>query len=398
MKKLLFTIALAVFAVTAFSQEYYGYNENTGTYERITERGPYLTGKFFDNWFIGVAGGVNMYMSTGDVHKDFGSRLAPAIDASLGKWITPSVGMRLQYSGLRGKGASKTATPFTYGSADGEGYYDKKFKYVSFHGDFLWNLSNAIGGYKETRTWDFVPFVGFGFVQANNVYNNDIRSREFAANMGLLNVIRLGEVIDLTLEARYMMTKARFDKYVGSRAIDGMLSVTAGLSFNLGPRGGFKRPVAVAPANYTPYQQRISALENDLSNANDRISRLQRELDACNARPTPQPEVVTAPHSMSVFFTIGSARITDTYMKNLESFANTIKAHPNQKYNVTGYCDAGTGSVRRNEELSRQRAEAVANALVNNYGVNRSQLNVEGKGGVTNHSNPALDRVVIVAQ
>ncbi|MCD7970849.1 MAG: OmpA family protein [Alistipes sp.] len=398
MKKLLFTIALAAFAVTAFSQEYHGYNEDTGTYERVTERGPYLTGKFFDNWFIGVAGGVNLYMSTGDVHKDFGSRLAPALDVSLGKWVTPSVGLRMQYSGLRAKGANKSQTIFTYGQGD-HGYYDKKFKYVSFHADFLWNLSNAIGGYNETRVWDFVPYVGFGFVQAKNVYHDHLKSREFAANMGLLNVVRLGEVIDLTLEVRYMMTKARFDRWVGSRSIDGMLSLTAGLSFNLGPRGGFKRPIAVAPANYTPYQQRISALENDLSNANDRISRLQRELDACNARPTPQPEVVTAPHTMSVFFTIGSAHITDTYMKNLESFAETIKAHPNQKYNVTGYCDAGTGSVRRNEELSRQRAEAVANVLVNNYGVNRSQLNVEGKGGVSKHvNNPALDRVVIVAQ
>lgn len=403
MKKLLFTIALTAFAVTAFSQEYYGFNDNTGTYERITERGPYLTGKFFDNWFLGVGGGVNLFMSTGDVHKDFGSRLAPALDVNIGKWITPSVGVRMQYSGLRGKGAYKSpGGDFAYGTADGAGYYDKKFKYVSLHGDFLWNASNAIGGYKETRTWDFVPFVGFGFVQAKRVNEDvgthDVRSREFAANMGLLNIIRLGDFIDLTLEARYMMTKARFDRWQGSRSIDGMLSVTAGLSFNLGTRG-FKRPVAVAPADYTPYQQRINALENDLSNANDRIGRLQRELDECNSRPTPRPEVVTAPHSMSVFFTIGSARISDTYMQNIEHFAETIKVNPNQKYVVTGYCDAGTGSVQRNEVLSRERAEAVANALVTRFGVNRSQLETKGMGGVSNHvNNPALDRVVIVAQ
>ena len=58
-------------------------------------RGPYETNRLFDNIWLGVGGGVNIYHGENDSYGSFGKRLAPALDLHVGKWITPSVGLRL---------------------------------------------------------------------------------------------------------------------------------------------------------------------------------------------------------------------------------------------------------------------------------------------------------------
>ena len=67
-------------------------------------RGPYETNRFFDNIFIGIAGGVNVYHGENDSHGGFGKRLAPALDLNVGKWITPAVSVHSGYSGLHSQG------------------------------------------------------------------------------------------------------------------------------------------------------------------------------------------------------------------------------------------------------------------------------------------------------
>mgnify|MGYP001697754863 FL=1 len=43
------------------------------------------------------------------------------------------------------------------------------------HADAMWNFSNAVSGYKESRTWNFVPFVGVGWARS---YGNDAHDNE----------------------------------------------------------------------------------------------------------------------------------------------------------------------------------------------------------------------------
>ena len=95
--KRLYIIALFVFASGfASAQE----NGNRDAQNRIV-RGPYETNRFFDNIFVGVAGGVNLYFGENDSEGKFGKRLAPAMDIHVGKWFTPSIGARVGYAGLQ---------------------------------------------------------------------------------------------------------------------------------------------------------------------------------------------------------------------------------------------------------------------------------------------------------
>ena len=133
-------------------------NRNRDEQNRVV-RGPYETNRFFDNIFIGVAGGVNIYHGENDSYGKFGRRLAPALDLNVGKWFTPSVGARIGYSGIKDKGWTSGETIYAKELFDKQAdIYNEKFGVSYLHADFMWNFSNAVSGYKETRTWNFVQF------------------------------------------------------------------------------------------------------------------------------------------------------------------------------------------------------------------------------------------------
>ena len=133
-------VAVAMTASPALKAQENGNRDENGK----VVRGPYETNRFGDNWFIGVGGGINIFLNEG-----FDIAISPSIDANFGKWFTPSVGMRAGYQGF--------STQVMAGDDA------RKFGYMYFHGDFLWNMSNALSGYKETRFWNLVPYAHAGY-------------------------------------------------------------------------------------------------------------------------------------------------------------------------------------------------------------------------------------------
>ncbi len=388
MKKYLIAtmVMLVVSAMPALAQD-------DGLMEAQTKRGPYLTNRLFDNIFIGVAGGINVYQGESD---SYGNHIAPALDVFVGKWITPCVGLRLQYSGLKANGWDNARSPYAVSSKgpDSKGMYQEKFNVMNLHGDVMWNISNAIGGYKETRTWNFVPYVGFGWARsaANHLYNN-----EFAFTYGLLNNIRLGNLVDLNLEVKQMVVNQGFDQVVRGAKSEGMFTVTAGLTFKLNRRG-FNRPTVAVPADYTPYNNKIASLEDELAKSKAEAKRLADELAAEKNKVKEAPAAAPAIEGpiMGTFFNIGSYTITPQEIMNLGYVANYIKAYPNKKFTIVGYADSATGSAKRNQYLSQQRADAVCKVLVDRFGVDASQLEVVAKGGTDKFPEIPLNRVAIV--
>ena len=189
-------------------------------------RGPYETNRFGDNWFIGVAGGVNLFLNEG-----YEPAFGPSIDANFGKWFTPSVGMRMGYQGLSSKAWSDAASVLgTQRDAD-NGKYAQKFGYMYIHGDFLWNISNAFSGYKETRFWNFVPYAHAGYFRSYGLEGTDYSNNEIAAGVGLLHNLRLVDRLDLIVDMRATVLNGRI---IGSTGISLLPTVTAGLAVDLG--------------------------------------------------------------------------------------------------------------------------------------------------------------------
>lgn len=389
MKKLfksMLVVALMVSATCVFAQE----RENRDADNKIV-RGPYLTNRFFDNIFIGVAGGVNIYQGENDSYGSFGKRLAPALDVNIGKWFTPSVGARIGYSGINAKGWTTGQTLYAKDLYENN-VYNEKFGVSYLHADLMWNFSNAVSGYRSDRTWDFIPFVGTGWARS---YGNDAYNNEFAMSIGLLNNIRLCDQLALTLEARHMFVNQNFDGVVRGSKGEGMTSVTVGLTYKFNRRNFSRKPKEVVP-DYTPYINKINDLENSLKDKDNQIKDLNDQLAAARKqKPATVTTVESAP--MAIFFEIGKADLTDKELINLGYMAEIIKKSPDKTFKVIGSADKATGSAKRNQQLSQMRAEAVCNALVEKYGVDKKQLQVIAKGSNDEpFDKPVLNRVTIV--
>lgn len=361
-----------------------------------TKRGPYLTNRFFDNWFISAGYGVQVYMGENDSHDSFGRRFGSALDISLGKWITPSVGVRFQYSGLQALGCSYGKAPYSEAWEEGN-YYEEKFRTLNLHGDFMWNISNAISGYKEERFWDLIPYVGFGWGKSWNKKEPD-GVNEIVANFGLLNNLRITKWLDINLEAKLMMVNERFDKVVYGDKFEGLVAVTAGLTYKF-PVRTFKRASDIAFVdNSAQYLGQINDLKDQLAKAQASRDAIAKELAAEKAKaPKVVKEIYPVVGDWAVFFNINKSNITEKEMVNLGYMAEVMKQVPDKKFILLASADKGTGSVDYNNKLKAKRANAVYEALTKKFGVNADQLVIKiAQPDEQPLSTPQTNRVVII--
>ncbi len=364
----------------------------TETVEYSTDKFKVETNRFWSNWFVSAGGGVNLYFGDHDKQVKFGKRLAPAVDVAIGKWFTPGIGVRFAYSGLSVKGATQTGIHSTGEEVPGKGGYGywltkQKFNYFNFHLDAMFNVSNLLFGYNPNRVYSLSPYVGLGVMKTNDTP----KATEIAGHFGLLNSFRLCDALDLNLDIRGTLVSDAFDGEAYGRGGEGMLSATVGLTYKFKKRGWDKAKTVVRIDN-----RAINALRQQLADAEAENDRLKRALAEGNRQKA--KEIVTKASANLVTFPIGKATLSNEARANLSLMAEAIKSGDKSVvYTITGYADAGTGSKRINERLSKRRAEAVCDCLVKEFGVSEIQLRVDHKGGVDNmfYDDPRLSRAVI---
>ena len=392
-KTMLAALALAA-SGTALAQETQTVQNGdfTETVEYSTDKFKVETNRFWSNWFVSAGGGVNLYFGDHDKQVKFGKRLAPAVDVAIGKWFTPGIGVRFAYSGLSVKGATQTGIHSTGEEVPGKGGYGywltkQKFNFFNFHLDAMFNVSNLLFGYNPNRVYSLSPYVGLGVMKTNDTP----KATEIAGHFGLLNSFRLCDALDLNLDIRGTLVSDAFDGENSGRGGEGMLTATVGLTYKFKKRGWDKAKTVVRIDN-----RAINALRQQLSDAEAENERLKRALAEGNREKA--KEIVTKASANLVTFPIGKATLSNEARANLGMMAEAIKSGDKSVvYTITGYADAGTGSKRLNERLSKRRAEAVFNCLVKEFGVSESQLRVDHKGGVDNmfYDDPRLSRAVI---
>jgi outer membrane protein OmpA-like peptidoglycan-associated protein len=351
-----------------------------------------LTNRFFDNWFISVGGGAQMLFGHDNDEGKFSKRISPALNVAIGKWFTPGLGVRLQYSGLSVFGHTRTADAPYITSGPVDGLYKKKINYMNLHADVMLDLNALFGGYNSRRVYEIIPYAGAGFTHS---YSKP-HTQAMTFNGGIINRFRLSSALDLNLELSATGLEGKFDgERSGKRDYDCILGATVGLTYRLGRVKTFKRP----------YPQLISALElaamnqtiNDMAAAN---AALQSQVQQLAAEPTEviNADVVveTSIAPRTVFFEINSSTLSPREEMNLKYLAETMAQEPGN-YIVYGYADSATGSAAYNSELSRRRAQAVVDALVGRYGIAADRLQIDAAGGVNSFGLPEyLNRVVLV--
>lgn len=359
-----------------------------------------VTNTFWNNWFVSVGGGAQMYFGDHDKQVDFADRLSGALDVAVGKWFSPQIGVRLMYSGLQVKGATKwpdSGYDVAHGTGvdvpgkgKGTGHNLQKQKYNMWnvHADVMFNLSNILFGYNEKRIYNCNPYLGVGVMSATS----EPKNADVSGHVGIMNSFRLSSAFDINLDLRGTFVNDDFDGEVGGRGGEGMFTATIGLTYKF-PQRGWNRSKTIVRYNNAAVNA-LRARLDDMSAENNRLknalAQSEKEKAEASARKIAAASFVT--------FKVGKVELSNEARVNLGMLAEIIKSGgKSTTYTITGYADEGTGSQETNERLSKERAEAVYDCLVNEFGVDQQQLEVDYKGGVENmfYDDPRMSRAVI---
>ena len=408
MKRLNFLLgAAALFAVALTASPALNAQEN-GNRDMNGKivRGPYETNQFGDNWFIGAGGGINLFLI-----EDYNVRIGPSIDAGFGKWFTPSVGMRVGYQGFNsGAWSDQPGILGTTLDAD-KNQYLQKFGYMYIHGDFLWNISNAIGGYKETRFWNFVPYLHSGYFRAYGLDGVDFTNNEFALGAGLLHNLRLSNRLDLIIDMRATVVNGRV---INNDGVAILPSVTAGLAVDLGwPNfvrsstiiGGLEvanlEKTAILEAAIAALEIANASLEDQNNQLNKANKKLSKEVNSLKNAVTQEPvDFFEGMGPATIYFEIGQTTLSDKEMEHLDFLAKNLIAKADQEtkilITVMGSADSNTGTLKRNQHLSEARGKYVFDILTSKYGISPDRLTIKSEV-VKKDAKPALNRAVIIS-
>jgi outer membrane protein OmpA-like peptidoglycan-associated protein len=113
----------------------------------------------------------------------------------------------------------------------------------------------------------------------------------------------------------------------------------------------------------------------DAANSKEQTARVQAELDALKATPTPRGMVVTVG---DVLFDTGRSDLKPGAARKMDELAQFLTEHPERRVQIDGFTDS-VGTDAYNEELSQRRADAVRAALLAR-GVDPSRVGTEGYG------------------
>lgn len=387
MKKFMMSLVVASIAMVSYAQE---------TVSEVvvpTVKNSVATNSFGSNWFVGVNGGVSFYQGVHTNGETPFDHMKPALSVYVGKWHTPGFGWRVKMEGLQVK-------PYDGVYFDGVRGYGVRDLY-NFHFDAMFNLSNLIYGYREDRIWNFIPYVGTGYVTAKSPYS-DKMSGSLAVNYGIWNTFRLNKHLAVNFEVSGTFMRNSFvSAPTTHNGYDNLWVAQVGLTYKFNKVGWEQTAdvdaiMAMNGAALAELNAQLQAKEAENSQLKSQISSAKNALAQAQGRIKDMennPQRVSV--AQSVFFAINSSKIeSKKEVLNLQALADAAK-NSGAKLLVKGYADSATGSADYNQQLSEKRANAVADKLVE-LGVSRDQLDVKGMGGVEAEKPARLNRRVII--
>ena len=421
MKKVFLLIASAFLMVPAFAQTVTTSEdeftrtivEETNTPEgrivttTVYEKNSVFTNGFWRNWTLSGNLGAQLFYGDNDwkVNKLTEMITFPAIDVYLTKWASPSFGVGLGASYGKFLGLYQSSTYRQNAPKAVEGWFTtnelypnpaSKYEseklayqkgswvnaYVLAHAD----LGNIFFGYNPNRFFDIDAFAGGGFIWGLN----EEFARGVTYNMGLSNMFRITDRFKINLNLRGAFVSDLFDGECfvqeptenhirANHKHDGIIGATLGFTYGL-DKAGWRTSSRSSEIHYNDAifaeRDRLAKALADANAANDDLrNRLANAETVKYVKDIPEVW-------FHINFVVDKWDISKREMINLQSIADLIKSTPNTKYLVCGYADKQTATPDHNLMLSENRANAVYDVLINQFGVPASQIVKDFKGGV----------------
>ena len=333
--------------------------------------------KTFDNWYIGVNGGI----ATG-IHP---SQLGAGTGHTWAKDITPNAGLRV----------GRYFTPVFGLAAESNVYFS------DLHHAGRTN-NNLFGGYKGApRLFEVSGVYGLGWGHVfggkdgaryyANKWNSADKKDFLTSNAGLDFAFNLGKAKawQIYVEPSVIWNLEGAQKGVRYDANYADFQLNAGVVYKFKNSNGthnFTIAQLRDQAEIDGLNAKINDLRNDLNGKdselaakNKRIADLQNALDECNKTPKyVKPETATNLQP-TVIFRQGKSSVDNSQLANIELIAQYMRNHKDAKVEIKGYASP-EGNAELNQKLSEKRAEAVKNILVKKYKISADRLTTKGMG------------------
>ena len=368
-----------------------------------------------DNWFIQIGAGINQPFVertlTGQDpdHAIDRKKMTVTYNFGFGRWFSPYLGFRINALG----GAMHWNTPTPEQPTNGW----SRGKHVNLNAELMWDMFNSLGGVNPDRVFSIIPFVGLGggymwdisdasgvhVPAATNIYRTNSDKLKTASwtlpvTAGIQFRFRLCKYVDFFAEARASFMGDNWNNVAYGDAVDANVAVVGGFNFNIGGRGWSEYNECASLSQIAALNNEVNALRGQVLAADQTIAGLQSQL------PCPEAKVITkncvnAPLMTTVRFALDSAVISPEEEVNVYNMAEWLKDNPKENVTIVGYADKDTGTSEYNLELSKERAEAVCNQLVEKYGIDKSRLTVKYDGSnVQPYDVNNWNRIVIFTQ
>ncbi|MCH5247323.1 MAG: OmpA family protein [Muribaculaceae bacterium] len=339
------------------------------------------------HWYIQAQVGFQETLGEGS----FGKLMSPNAQLGVGYRFNSVLGARLILNSWQSKALQKFDNT----------NYKWKWNYIAPTVDVTVNLTNAFCGFNPDRVVNVGLFAGIG---ANIGYKND---QAQDANKALV----AASGVDPSLLALWDGTKARFLGQFGANLdfnVTRNFAIGLELQANVLPDGYNSKLAHNADWYFNCLVGIKYAFGNTTRKAtkkvpvvvptNATVEYVEKVVEKIVEVPVEKiVEVVREPFRRDIFFTIGKYNIRPDEMKKVEEIAQALKNNPNDKCEIVGYADKGTGTLAINLRLSDQRAQVVAETLINKYGIAPERIIKKSMGEqeYQPYNEPALCRVAM---
>lgn len=282
---------------------------------------------------------------------------------ALGYRVTPSVGLEARFGQTEG---------------DVTGGGDVRFQNTTLDAYYRFNTANK-----------FQPYILVGGGQtrvktdntgADNTFDTTIVNTAVGAFYQLAN--------NLSLRGEIRGVQYVEDSF--SNDVDGIASLGVLYAF------GGSKATAAAPAALAPVAA-VAAAPGD-----DDKDGVTNNLDKCPGTPTtvvvdangcPKMLTETVSKEIRVLFDTNKSVVKPAYNAEIEAVAKLMKEYPTAKVEIQGHTDS-RGTAELNDQLSQDRANAVASILTGNYGIAADRVSAKGYGA----SEPVADNKTVEGQ
>jgi len=419
--------AIMVFAVSGFAQDASVADLKNPEVDAPQNGRRILVSRFYENWEISARIGTQAYL--GEYTPNFLFKFKdwwnfPAIDFGIHKWATNSLGVSLEatFSPYKGiymlPGATWKGDDYAQFAKEGDPIYidgqGKGSSWALAKGSMgnvylsaLINLSNLIGGYKASRFYTLVASVGGGIMFPTV----PVQYKEICAsfNAGLNNKFRIASHLTLDVDIRGTLHDDMFNgiSYYTSDdrpnlSVDATIGATIGLSYRFNwKKETNSKGKRVNKEGWTTVNDVVKEtpdylrLKSEADAAAVAVATSTAALAAAQNKVSEQEKVIKeqdaiikeaaeAEFSYKQFinFVVDRWELSNREKVAIMLASEVMKEHPDVKFLISGFADKQTSNPEHNKMLSENRAEAVFNCLVNEFGINPDQLRKADFGGV----------------